>query len=127
MALDVYFREDILNVLRATYVAGEGSGAVLEALEDQDLSAVPVHKLVGIYRSGFATALGAVGLAFGLSQVVQEAAQQVAVCPSLPSATPVVEPRPRAVLGGSDNACTGNRRPACDHGWSKSGYEKHGR
>lgn len=67
MALDVYFKEDILNVLRATYVAGEGPAIlVTEMLQDPELQNVPLDKLLGVYRRGFVTALGAVGLAFGL-------------------------------------------------------------
>jgi hypothetical protein len=67
MALDVYFREDILNVLRATYVASEGPATLaVELLQDGDLRGVPLEKLLQIYRRGFHTALAAVGLAFGL-------------------------------------------------------------
>ena len=67
MALDVYFKEDVLNVLRATYVAGEGPATlVAEMLQDPELQNVPLDKLLGVYRRGFVTALGAVGLAFGL-------------------------------------------------------------
>jgi hypothetical protein len=67
MALDVYFREDILNVLRAAYVAGEGPTSLAAQLtHDPDLGGVPADKLLQAYRCGFITALGAVGLAFGL-------------------------------------------------------------
>jgi hypothetical protein len=78
MALDVYFREDILNVLRATYIAGEGPAAlVAEVLGDRDLAEVPADKLLQIYRRGFHTALGAVGLAFGLAPLVEQASDRV--------------------------------------------------
>ena len=67
MALDVYFKEDVLNVLRATYVAGEGPATlVAEMLRDPELQNVPLDKLLGVYRRGFVTALGAIGLAFGI-------------------------------------------------------------
>lgn len=74
MSFDVYFKEDILNILRSTYAASEGSASlVLEMLEDPDLKDVPVRKLLNIYRRGFATALGAVGLAFGLDAALSGA------------------------------------------------------
>jgi len=67
MALDVYFREDILNVLRSTFVASEGSFTlVTQLLEDPDFQNVPIQKLINIYRQGVITALGSVGIAFGL-------------------------------------------------------------
>jgi hypothetical protein len=67
LALDVYFREDILNVLRATYAAADGPAALLsELVRDPELRHVPLDRLVQVYRQGFCTALGAVGLAFGL-------------------------------------------------------------
>jgi hypothetical protein len=67
LALDVYFREDILNVLRATYAAADGPAALLsELIRDPELRHVPLDRLVQVYRQGFCTALGAVGLAFGL-------------------------------------------------------------
>lgn len=47
MALDIYFKDDILNVLRAAYVAGEGPATlVADILEDQDLRDVPLDKLL---------------------------------------------------------------------------------
>jgi len=67
LALDVYFRDDILNVLRATYAAADGPAALLtELARDPDLRHMPVDRLVEVYRQGFCTALGAVALAFGL-------------------------------------------------------------
>ena len=69
MALDVYFRDDILNVLRATYAAADGPAALLtELARDPDLRQMPVDRLVEVYRQGFCTALGAVALAFGLDR-----------------------------------------------------------
>jgi hypothetical protein len=73
MALDVYFRDDILNILRSTYAASEGtSSLVMQLLQDPDLEHVPVQKMLAIYRRGFITALGSVGLAFGLDTIEQE-------------------------------------------------------
>jgi hypothetical protein len=73
MALDVYFKEDILNVLRATYVASEGPATlVAEVLQDPALRDVPLDKLLRIYRRGFLTAIGAVGIAFGLDSCNHE-------------------------------------------------------
>ena len=67
MALDVYFRDDILNVLRATYAAADGPAALLgELVRDPELRQLPLDRLVEVYRQGFCTALGAVALAFGL-------------------------------------------------------------
>lgn len=67
MALDVYFRDDIKNILRATLVASEGSAALVgDLLQDPDLDQVMAHKLMQVYKQGFASALGAVALAFGL-------------------------------------------------------------
>ncbi len=82
MSFDVYFKQDILNILRSTYAASEGSASlVLEMLEDPDLQGVPVGKLLHIYRRGFATALGAVGLAFGLDATLPGSG--TASCPLL--------------------------------------------
>jgi len=67
LALDVYFRDDILNVLRATYAAADGPAALLsELVRDPELRQMPLDRLVEVYRQGFCTALGAVALAFGL-------------------------------------------------------------
>jgi hypothetical protein len=79
------FEKDILNVLRATYVASEGSAALaLDVLCDRTLQAtvdaagVPIggqaldKELLQMYRRGFCTALSSVALAFGLAPVTQE-------------------------------------------------------
>jgi hypothetical protein len=67
MALDIYGKEDVRNILRATYVASEGSAALLsEVLRDPELQQISLGKLLRIYRQGFASAVGAIGLAFGL-------------------------------------------------------------
>jgi|GEM_PF-4482068 len=75
MAFDVYFKEDIFNALRSIYAAGDGaSGLILELLQDPELRGLvsegaALTRLVQIYRRGFVTALGAVGLAFGLDRL----------------------------------------------------------
>lgn len=65
MAVDVYLKQDILNILRATYAAGDGPASMLaellEGLDDHQ-----VQLLLKVYRQGFNAALGAVGLAFGI-------------------------------------------------------------
>ena len=73
MALKIYYQEDVLNILRSTFVASEGTAAVVtDMLHDPDLQEVPMEKLLQIYRRGFHTALGAIGLAFGLDAYQQE-------------------------------------------------------
>jgi len=70
MALDVYFRDDIRNILRSVYVASEGPTAlVAELLQDPELKNVPITKLLAIYRTGYQQALNAVGIAFGLNDL----------------------------------------------------------
>jgi hypothetical protein len=73
VALDIYYKEDILNALRGLHVASEGPASLaVDLLGDPDLRAsiesgdVPLEKLLQIYRRGFHTALAAVGLSFGL-------------------------------------------------------------
>lgn len=67
MTVDVYSKRDILNILRAIYTGGDGPAALLaELAQDSELGQVPLEKVLRIYRQGFNTALGAVGLAFGM-------------------------------------------------------------
>ena len=67
MARDVYFREDILNVLRSAHVAGDGASSLMGELDDDlHLSGVSMDTILRVYRSGFNRALVSVGLAFGL-------------------------------------------------------------
>jgi len=69
MALDIYFRDDIRNVLRSVYIASEGPAALIaELMRDPELQNVSVQKLLGVYREGYLQALNAVGLAFGLDR-----------------------------------------------------------
>jgi hypothetical protein len=72
MGLDVYFRRDIANILRATACASEGSaGLALELVcEIGDPGHEHDHeKLLQVYRQGVRQALLSVGLAFGLEPV----------------------------------------------------------
>jgi len=65
--LDVFFKEDIKNILRATLVASEGSAALIgELLSGSDLDQAAAGKLMYMYKQGFASAMGAIALAFGL-------------------------------------------------------------
>jgi hypothetical protein len=72
MALDVYFRRDIANILRATACASEGAaGLALELLGDAELgdAGISQERLLQVYRQGVRHALVSVGLAFGLEPV----------------------------------------------------------
>ena len=70
MGLDVYFRRDIANILRATACASEGSaGLALELARESSAATVPTEKLLQVYRQGVRHALVSVGLAFGLEPV----------------------------------------------------------
>ena len=88
MALDVYFRRDIANILRATACASEGAaGLALELLGEAGLvggdpigdaarigaeqlgDGIPQERLLQVYRQGVRHALVSVGLAFGLEPV----------------------------------------------------------
>jgi len=67
MALDVYFREDVYNILKSTHTAGGVDDALLQQImEDPGFENVPVTKLVALYRQGFNRAILSVGIAFGL-------------------------------------------------------------
>jgi hypothetical protein len=82
MALDIYFKRDIANVLRSTACASEGSaGLVLELTRSSERTAeaaqretgIPPERLLQAYREGVAHALVSVGLAFGLEPVGADA------------------------------------------------------
>lgn len=66
MARDVYFREDIMNVLRSAHVAGDGASTLMGELDDLHLNGASMDTILQAYRSGFNRALVSVGLAFGL-------------------------------------------------------------
>jgi len=92
MALDVYFRRDIANILRATACASEGAaGLALELLGDASLvddatlsgAGVPQERLLQVYRQGVRHALVSVGLAFGLEPVGIAAPPRPGVSPPL--------------------------------------------
>jgi hypothetical protein len=85
MALDVYVKEDILNVLRALHVTSEVPAALsvdlLQGLElpveaqDAPLAyreALAEERLLA-YQKGYRTALASVALAFGLVPVASAA------------------------------------------------------
>lgn len=75
MALDVYVKEDILNVLRALHVSSEVPAALsIDLLRDRDLPdygepatcATRDQECILSYQKGFRSALASVALAFGL-------------------------------------------------------------
>jgi hypothetical protein len=73
VGLDVYFRRDIANILRATACATESSaGLALELVSERERTGEPgvsSEELLCAYRQGVRHALVAVGLAFGLEPV----------------------------------------------------------
>jgi hypothetical protein len=92
MGLDVYFRRDIANVLRATACASEGSvGLALELVGERGALASEgtlghdsdPEKLLQVYRQGVRHALISVGLAFGLEPVGAGAQPRPGVSPPL--------------------------------------------
>lgn len=88
MGLEVYFRRDIANVLRATACASEGSSALaLEWMDDPDkvASTLEAEELLQAYRQGVRHALLSVGLAFGLEPVGAGAQTESGAPPSLAS------------------------------------------
>ena len=73
MGLDVYFRRDIANVLRATACASDGAmGMAIQLLGDPELcqqldaAGISPERLLQVYRQGVRNTLLSVGLAFGL-------------------------------------------------------------
>lgn len=92
MGLDVYFRRDIANILRATACASESSaGLALELVGEQSAlvregglaSEGDPEKLLQVYRQGVRHALVSVGLAFGLEPVGAGAQPRPGVSPPL--------------------------------------------
>lgn len=126
MPLDMYFREDIRNVLRATFVASEGSaGLAGELLHDPTLQNVPLNKLLYIYRKGFVNALGAVGVAFGLDAGYRDAEQGLrSVFPPEPDrsaleySTPMQSDQPVGAAQGPQEL------DLADFLWVKAQYQK---
>lgn len=70
MGLDVYFRGDIANVLRATAVASGGAMGMGAAIPPEILSGAETpeeaEKRILAYRLGVRNTLLSIGLAFGL-------------------------------------------------------------
>jgi hypothetical protein len=90
VGLDVYFRRDIANVLRATACASDGSmGLAAEVLGDPELcrrldaAGIPQEKLLQVYRHGVRNTLLSVGLAFGLEPVGPSIQTRQGVAPAL--------------------------------------------
>ena len=72
MGLDVYFRRDIANVLRATACASEGTaGLAIELVGELGLSVSgpSAEDSLRIYRQAVRHTLISVGLAFGLEPI----------------------------------------------------------
>ena len=74
MGLDVFFRRDIANILRATACASEGSASLALKLvcEAQLTREADPEKLMQIYRQGVRHTLVSVGLAFGLEPMTNQ-------------------------------------------------------
>ncbi len=68
MGLDVFFRRDAANFLRATARAMVGPLTLSEELV-VNVSAEEEQRLIAAYRAGASDALVSVGLAFGLEPV----------------------------------------------------------
>jgi hypothetical protein len=84
LGLDVYRRQDIANVLRATAAASEGSaGLALELVSGDDELVADPEKLLQVYRQGVCHALVSMGLAFGLEPVRAGAQPRPGVSPPL--------------------------------------------
>ncbi len=72
MPLDVYFRENIANVLRSVNMAGGGTAAIVNQeiekamRKEGQIDAADLAEHLGIYRQGYRDALGAVAAAFGI-------------------------------------------------------------
>jgi hypothetical protein len=82
VALDVYYKQDLYNALRAAYAANEGPATlVAEMLEDKELQDIPLDVLLRIYRRGFHAALGVIALAFGLDELERGPQGRVSVEP----------------------------------------------
>ena len=78
MALDVYFKEDILNALRSAAAANGGAmGMIAEWQSDPELRNVNAAKLAAIYERGFQQALGSIGLAFGVVEPQRPPPRQI--------------------------------------------------
>ena len=82
MGLDVYFRHDIANILRATACASEAStGLFVELIGD--VSTAEQEKLARVHRQAVRSTLVALGLAFGLEPVGPGAQMRPGTSPPL--------------------------------------------
>lgn len=72
MALDVYFREDIANILRSVNLAGGSTAAIVrQEIEKAMCQGPPIGTAnladhLDTYQQGYRDALGAVAAAFGI-------------------------------------------------------------
>jgi hypothetical protein len=83
VGLDVYFRRDIANVLRATACASEGSVGLALELSSASQETGDQEKMLQAYRQGIRHALVSVGFAFGLEPVGTGAQQKPGASPAL--------------------------------------------
>lgn len=78
MGLDVYFRKDIANAMRAVLAASEGSaGLALQLLDPEVLAAlsrqgVDAQRIMGVYRAAVLNTLCSLGLSFGLEPTLSQ-------------------------------------------------------
>jgi hypothetical protein len=73
MSLDVYFKEDIANVIKAAFANSEMQARMIaKALVAQGIDPESVDALMNAYTDGFNAALCSVGLAFGLDMEIPE-------------------------------------------------------
>jgi hypothetical protein len=72
MALDVYFREDIANILRSADIAGASTAGIVhreieKALRrGQPIETADLADSLELYQQGYRDALGAMAAAFGI-------------------------------------------------------------
>jgi len=86
MGLDVYFRRDIANVLRATACASEGGVSLaVELLNSPEPRSETTDQkmLIAAYRQGVLNTLVSVGLAFGLETVGSQKQVREGVSPQV--------------------------------------------
>jgi len=78
VGLDVYFRRDIGNGLRAAAAAHLGAtGIAQQLIGDAGRAGISEQKALEIYQAGFLQALVAVGLSFGLEPATGATVRQV--------------------------------------------------
>lgn len=67
MALDVYFREDLANVIRSVDMGGGGTTALVHEMAQRGAGNDELIEALRIYRRGYKDALAAVAQAFGIT------------------------------------------------------------